>query len=73
MELAAPDLHEGNTVEVIILMPEAAERAGPQIPCGPSTISEFLRSLPPSSTPLLYGTWTEYEQHMRQARGSWDR
>ncbi|MCX6358370.1 MAG: hypothetical protein NT029_01060 [Armatimonadetes bacterium] len=72
IELSAPDLREGDTVEVIILLPGVPNQAAPAPPPSATTISEFLGSLPARDRPLLYGTWAEYEERLRSERGAWD-
>ena len=57
-------LPEGAKVEVTVV---ASEK--PALPFGSAL--EFLQSLPPG--PRAFETWEEYEQFLREERGSWDR
>jgi hypothetical protein len=64
LELSAPELPEGATVEVIVLLPE---RAKSQF----GSALEFLESLPPG--PRAFPTWKEYERHLREEKDAWER
>jgi hypothetical protein len=61
LELSAPELPEGATVEVIVILPG---RARPQF----RSALEFLESLPPG--PRAFPTWEEYERHLREEKDS---
>jgi hypothetical protein len=64
LEVSAPELPEGATVEVIVVLPQ---------PSGPRRRSmlEFLKSLPPG--PLLFQTPDEAQRFLQEERGSWER
>lgn len=63
IELSAPELPEGQTVEVIIRQPSNdVERC---------SMLDLLKSLP--SGPRSFPTWQEVERHLQQERDSWDR
>jgi hypothetical protein len=64
LEISDPELPEGATVEVIVVLPKASE---------PRRISmlEFLESLPPG--PRAFKTWEEYDKHLREEKDAWDR
>lgn len=64
IEITAPELREGDPVDVFLVMP----RDRP--PCRQSTV-EFLDSLP--AGPRSFDTWEEFERHFQQERDSWDR
>jgi hypothetical protein len=64
LEICAPELPEGATVEVIVVLPSQPQ---PQF----GSALEFLESLPPG--PRAFKTWEEYEQHLQAERNSWDR
>jgi hypothetical protein len=64
IEITAPELPEGRTVEVIIVLPES-------VPSLPRTILDFLDALPPG--PRSYSTWDEMEQQLQEERDSWER
>ncbi|MDQ2687254.1 MAG: hypothetical protein M3Y28_05240 [Armatimonadota bacterium] len=66
IEVTAPELREGESVDVFLILPEPAKPA-----C--HSALEFLRSLPQSSTPRAFPTWDEYEAHLQGERNSWDR
>lgn len=64
VEITAPELPEGATVEVIVVLPKSPEpRFGSAL--------EFLESLPPG--PRAFPTWEEYERHLREEKDSWER
>jgi hypothetical protein len=64
LEVCAPELPEGATVEVIVVLPETPR---------PQKVSmlEFLESLPPG--PHAFPTWEEYERHLREEKDAWER
>jgi hypothetical protein len=64
LEVTAPELPEGATVEVIIVLPEKRE---------PHRMSmlEFVESLPPG--PRAFPTWEEYERHLQEEKNAWER
>jgi len=64
LELCAPELPEGVRVEVIVVMPPALSK--PRM-----SMLEFLETLPPG--PRAFMTWEEYEQHLREEKGAWER
>jgi hypothetical protein len=64
LEIAVPELPEGAKVQVIVLHPDAPQ-------AGFASALDFLESLPPG--PRAFGTWEEYERHLREERDSWER
>jgi hypothetical protein len=64
IEISAPELPEGDTVEVIVLLP--ARTLPPR-----RSLLEWLDSLPPG--PRSYSTWEEVEQHLQEERDAWER
>jgi hypothetical protein len=64
LEIRSPELPEGATVEVIVLLPEQP---------GPRRMSmlELVASLPPG--PRAFPTWEEYERHLQEERDAWER
>ena len=64
IEISAPELPEGATVEVLVMVPE-----NPSLRL--RSALEFLESLP--SGPRAFPTWEEYEQHLEEERNAWDR
>jgi hypothetical protein len=64
LEVTAPELPEGATVEVIVVLPETPK---PQF----GSALEFLESLPPG--PRAFPTWEEYEQFLREEKDAWER
>jgi hypothetical protein len=64
VEVSVPELPEGATVEVIVILPEKAPRRF-------GSALEFLESLPPG--PRAFATWEEYEQHLREEKDAWER
>jgi hypothetical protein len=64
IEINAPELPEGTSVEVFLVLsapPKTRRRS----------ILEFLDSLP--AEPRSSETWTEIEQHLQEERNSWER
>jgi hypothetical protein len=64
LEVCAPELPEGATVEVIVVLPETPK---PRF----SSALDFLESLPPG--PRAFPTWEEYERHLREEKDAWER
>jgi ABC-type thiamine transport system substrate-binding protein len=65
IELTSPDLPEGRTVTVEVIVPDP-----PTSPPGMG-IADWFASLPPSTrTPE---EWAEFERNFRAERDSWDR
>lgn len=64
IEVVAPQLDEGDAVEVFVV---AARPREPR----KRTVHEFLSSLPPG--PRSYPTWEEFERAFQEERNSWDR
>ena len=65
LNITAPELPEGNTVEVIIMLPEISTTT-------PShSMIELVDTLPPG--PRSGKTWQEIEKHLQEERDSWDR
>jgi hypothetical protein len=64
IELCSPQLPEGDTVEVIVVLPEPAGT-------GRRSAVDLLRSLPPG--PRSAKTWDELERAFQEERNSWDR
>jgi len=62
-EIAAPELPEGATVEVIVVLPRPA---APRM-----SMLDFLATLP--TGPLLFKTPEEADAYLQQERNSWDR
>ncbi len=64
LEITSSELPEGQTVEVIVLLPVPVSRPRPGI-------LDFIKSLPPG--PHSYPTWEEMERAFQEERNSWDR
>jgi hypothetical protein len=64
VEISAPELPEGATVEVIVVLPASPETRR-------ISMLEFLESLPPG--PRAFPTWEEYERHLREEKNAWER
>jgi uncharacterized protein len=65
IEITAPELNEGDEVEVNVLIP-----SGASMPPRRSAL-EIIESLPPG--PRSYASWEEFEQRFQQERDSWER
>jgi len=66
IQVTAPELAEGEDVELIVLRPEGA--AAPQEPQG---VWDWLQSLPPVQRTAK--EWGEVEREFQEERESWDR
>ena len=64
VEFSAPELPEGATVEVIVVLPQ------PAVPQRRSML-EFLATLPPG--PLLFETPADVDRYLQEERDAWDR
>ena len=64
IEITAPELVEGQAVEVFLVLPRAA--GAPR-----RSLLEFIESLPPG--PRSAPTWEEFERQFQEERDSWDR
>ncbi|MBY0229474.1 MAG: hypothetical protein K2W96_09365 [Gemmataceae bacterium] len=65
LEITAPDLPEGETVEVIVVLPTKPETKRF------ASALDFLESLPPGPRP--FKTWEEYEQFLKEEKDAWER
>lgn len=65
VEVSAPELPEGASVEVLIqAIPEQGEKF---------TLYEWLTAEPPQPKPRSAESWEEYEMLIQQEREAWDR
>lgn len=64
LEITLPELPEGQTVEVIVLVQEAPAQKK-------MSMLEFLESRPPR--PPLFKTAEEVNQYIQEERDSWER
>lgn len=64
IEITAPDLQEGQEVDVFLIPRASAMTPRP-------TLIELLDSLPPG--PRSAPTWDEIERRFQEGRDSWDR
>jgi hypothetical protein len=62
VEIVAPELAEGDLVDVIVLPHAVPTKAG-------QSVIEFLDTLPDG--PRAFATWEEYEQHLRDQKLAW--
>ena len=69
VEIASPELIEGEAVEVTVIRPEAMPLSTP--PQERVSLLEFIDSLPPG--PRSAPTWEEIERNLQEDRDSWDR
>ncbi len=69
VEIVAPELAEEKSVEVFVVMPEAAPAA--LTATTRMSLLEFLDSLPPG--PRSAPTWEEIERDLQEDRNSWNR
>lgn len=64
VEVVAPELPEGELVDVIVMARSQAGRAVP-------SALAFVDSLPDG--PRAFPSWEAYEQHLQEEKKSWDR
>jgi hypothetical protein len=64
IEVSSPELPEGQTVDVIVVLPESDTSKG-------RDVMEVLRGLPPG--PRSAPTWDEVERLFREERDAWER
>ncbi|HUE72016.1 MAG TPA: hypothetical protein VMP01_14105 [Pirellulaceae bacterium] len=65
IEVASPDLSEGQTVQVIVI--PATHKAEQR----PGSLLDFLQSLPPG--PRSAASWEELDRQFQEERDAWDR
>lgn len=63
VEFSAPELPEGATVDVTVVVTEQPKRR--------TSMLEFVKTLPPG--PRAFDTWEEYEKFLQEEKNSWDR
>lgn len=68
IEIVAPELREGEQVEVLLVWP-ASPRARPARLSAEALA--FFDSLPAGPRP--FATWEEYEKHLEEERNAWGR
>ena len=66
LEVTAPELPEGATVEVIVVLPE------PVVPRRLSML-DLLDTLPEGPSPRAFPTWEEYERFLQEEKDAWER
>ena len=69
LEIVAPELTDGDAVDVFVVIPRPAEPLH-EIPTRGS-VWELIQSLPPG--PRSAPTWEEIERSLQEDRDSWDR
>ncbi len=68
VEVSAPQLKEGETVDVIVVLPEPAV-SDPSPPR--RSMLDLIQSLPPG--PRSAASWEDVERNLQADRDSWDR
>lgn len=63
VEIVSPQLPEGTAVEVIVLLPDPAER---------TSLYEWLAAGSPASKPRSADSWEQYDQLIQEERSQWD-
>ena len=66
VEISAPELKEGDPVDVFVVLPETTESQRPR-----KSMLELIQSFPPG--PRAFKTWEEFEEHFQAERNSWER
>jgi hypothetical protein len=64
VEVRSPELPEGATVEVIVVLPPAQAATH-------RSALDYLDSLPPG--PRAFPTWEEYDRHLKEEKDAWER
>jgi hypothetical protein len=64
IEIAAPELPEGDTVEVIVVLSRPANGLK-------KSMLDYVKTLPPR--PLLYKTPEQADEYLKEERDSWER
>ena len=64
VEITAPELKEGESVDVFLVIAQPADERK-------RSIAEFLASLPPG--PRLFKTAEEVDKYLQEERNSWER
>lgn len=65
LEIVAPELADGEAVDVFVVLPRPAETQTPV------SLLDFLDALPPG--PRSAPTWEELESNLQKDRDAWDR
>ncbi len=68
LEIVAPELAEGQPVEVFVVASEPAPAPKAE---GRTSIWELIQTLPPG--PHSASTWEEIERNLQEDRDAWDR
>lgn len=71
VEIVAPELTDGEAVEVFVVMPEAARRPKSEPAVPTQSLMDFLDALPPG--PRSAPTWAEIEHSLQEERAAWGR
>jgi hypothetical protein len=66
IEITAPELVEGEPVEVFVVVKPPVEA-----PAKRMSMLEFIETLPPG--PRSAATWEEFERQFQEERDAWDR
>ena len=69
VEIVAPELTDGEAVEVFVVMPSPADPLPEAQMHG--SVWELIQTLPPG--PRSAPTWAEIERNLQEDRDSWDR
>jgi len=69
VEIVAPELTDGDSVDVFLVLPQTTAPATPEPVRG--SVWELIESLPPG--PRSAATWEEIERNLQEDRDSWDR
>lgn len=69
VEIVAPELPDGEAVDVFVVMPAPVRSTEPVTRT--TSLMEFLDALPPG--PRSAPTWEEIERNLQEDRNSWDR
>lgn len=73
VNITNPQLPEGQSVEVIVVLPDLS-RPDANSPAGRfDSALEFLDSLPKGPSPRSFKTWEEYERFLDDEKNAWDR
>ncbi len=70
LEIVAPELADGEAVDVFVVLPRPAEAQTPAAKA-PVSLMDFLDALPPG--PRSAPTWEALESNLQKERDAWDR
>ena len=68
IEVVAPELKEGQDIELIVLSPDGGSLSEPQERV---SLLDFVKTVTPGPRP--FDTWEEYERALQEEKDAWER